>query len=84
MKPEDNDKDYHSTTPEPFKPEKSNQAPLERPDKTKKKEKNDPTREIDPDITSQPGNLKQKKRNSSCDETEPGTAEGSIMNRTDV
>ncbi len=51
-----NKKDYDSTTNEPFKPEKPKTQPVEDPDKTKKKEKNDPTRETDPDITSTPDN----------------------------
>jgi hypothetical protein len=51
-----NKKDYDSTTSEPFKPEKTKPQPLEDPDKTKKTEKNDPTRESNPDITSTPDN----------------------------
>lgn len=74
----DNKKDYDSTTNEPFKPQKSDHTTWENPDKTKKKEKNDPTREPNPDITSQPGNKKGKEDDSDDD------IEGSIMNRTEV
>ncbi|MES2681450.1 MAG: hypothetical protein V4635_16255 [Bacteroidota bacterium] len=56
-----NKKDYDSTTNEPIKPEKPQRQPVEDPDKTKKKEKNDPTRETDPDITSTPDNSKRTK-----------------------
>jgi len=56
-----NKKDYDSTTPEPFKPGKSDHtAPAEDPDKTKKIEKNDPTRQNRWDINSEPGNDPKK------------------------
>jgi len=58
-----NKKDYDSTTNEPFKPENADRTIWENPDKTKKREKNDPTHEPDPDITSQPGNKKPESKN---------------------
>jgi len=49
-----NKKDYDSTTPDPKKKKKNIDQPEEHPDKTKKKETNDPTWGPDPDITSIP------------------------------
>jgi hypothetical protein len=45
-------KNYDSTTHEPFKRKNLNRGPAEHPDKTKKEEDNDLTRENNPDITS--------------------------------
>jgi hypothetical protein len=57
-----NKKDYDSTTPEPFKPGKSDHTDHnENPDKTKKIEKSDPTRKYRWDITSEPDNSENKK-----------------------
>lgn len=71
-----NKKDYDSTTPEPFKPGKADHtSPKEDPDKTKKKETNDPTRPNRWDITSQPDN---------DNDDDKDDQEGSILNRTEV
>jgi len=74
-------KNYDSTTHEPFKRKNLNRGPAENPDKTKKEEDNDLTRENNPDITAIPNNTGEE---SKIKDNKTEDSAGSILNRTEV
>jgi hypothetical protein len=74
-------KNYDSTTHEPFKRKNLNRGPAEHPDKTKKEEDNDLTRENNPDITSIPH---KKSEENTIKDNKTDNSAGSISNRTEV